>query len=246
MGDSVWTFVFEIANFIALAAALGWLFFKPVRAAIENQQAAARQVREVAAQKLAEADRLRQQVDAQRANLATELDAMRTQAAEQTKREAQQQIADTLAEIARERDRYKREVVNIDQSQTAKLALAVAGAAQQAMTQLLQQIKGPELEQALLRAACRELRALGADSLAPVTIESATELDGGSKELLQDALGSAAASTHFRIVPELLGGVRVSTSRGLVDASIAGLANFTEHALSSQLQSIVLEEPANA
>ena len=69
MNDSLWTFVFEIANFVALAAVLAWLFFKPVRKALEDQQAKARQHEEEAAQKLADAERLREDIESQRADV---------------------------------------------------------------------------------------------------------------------------------------------------------------------------------
>ena len=36
MGFSLTSFIFEIANFLLLAAILGWVFFKPVRSALEE------------------------------------------------------------------------------------------------------------------------------------------------------------------------------------------------------------------
>ena len=58
MNESLWTFAFELANFVALAALLSWLFFKPVRKAVEHQRARTQRIEQNAEQKLAEAENL--------------------------------------------------------------------------------------------------------------------------------------------------------------------------------------------
>ena len=39
MSPTLTTFLFEAANFLVLAAVLGWLFFKPVRQALADHRA---------------------------------------------------------------------------------------------------------------------------------------------------------------------------------------------------------------
>lgn len=241
MNESLWTFVFEVANFVAFAAVLGWLFFKPVRQALEDQQAKARKIEEDAAQKLADAERLRREVEAQHQAAASELEAMRVKALEAAKQEAAQVLAEARAQMERERESLKRESLNIHRAQTANIARAVAAATNQTVRHFLQEMTGIELEQALVRAACRELQAFSNDSLAPVTVESAAALDDEAQQSIRQALGPSATTAQFRVVPDLLGGVRIATARGLIDASITGLASFAEHSFSAELESMIRE-----
>jgi F0F1-type ATP synthase membrane subunit b/b' len=242
VNESLWTFVFEIANFVAFAALLGWLFFKPVRQALEDQRSRARRQEEEAEQKLEDAERLRKEVEAQQQAVADQLEEMRSEARRGAEQEADQIVAEAREQADRERAALKREALNISRAQTANIARAVATAANQTVRQFLEEMAGLELEQALVRAACRELRALSNDSLAPVTVESARPLDEQSQQTIRDALGTAADSAQYRVDPDLLGGLRISTARGLIDASIAGLADFAEHALSAEMESMIREE----
>jgi F0F1-type ATP synthase membrane subunit b/b' len=242
VNDSLWTFLFEIANFVGLAAVLAWLFFKPVRKALEDQRAASKRKDEEAAQKLADAARLRQDIESQHQTLATELAAMRTKVRESAKQDAAQIVDEARAQVERERAALKREALHIEKAQTAKIALAVATVTHHTVKRFLQQMEGPELELTLVKAACRELQALSNDSLAPVGVESATALDEVSRQLIDTSLGAAAKSADFQVVPELEGGLRVSTAHGIIDASIIGLANFAEQSLSVDMESMIREE----
>lgn len=242
MNDSLITFAFEVANFVALAAVLAWLFFKPVRKALEDQRAKAKQKEEEAAQMLAEAERVRQEIESQRQTLSAELGQMQTKAREVAKREAEQIVAEAHAQMERERATLKREALHIERGQTAKIARAVATTTHSALKRFLRQMEGPELEQTLIKAACRELRTFSNNSLAPVTVESATRIDDEQLELINTSLGNDAKTAHYRVVPELEGGLRISTAHGLIDASIAGLANFAEQSLSAEMESIIREE----
>lgn len=244
MNESLWTFVFEIANFVAFAALLGWLFFKPVRQALEDQQAKARRLQEDAEQKLKDAERLRQEVAAQHQAVADELEQMRTEARRVADQEARQIVAEAREQADREQAALKREALNISRAQTARIARAVAAAANQTVREFLEDIEGIDLDQALVRSACRELRTLSdaGDSLAPVTVESAAPLDEESQASIREALGPSAESAQYRVVPDLRGGLRIATARGLVDASITGLAGFAEHALSTEMELMIRED----
>ena len=242
MNDSLWTFLFEIANFVTLVAVLAWLFFKPVRKALEEHRAETKRKEEAAARKLAEAEQLRQEIESRHGELATELETMRTKAREVAKQEAEEIVAKAGARIERERAALKRAALHIEQAQTAKIARAVTTATHDTMQRFLRQIEGPELEQALVNGACRELRKFANRSLAPVTVESAIPLDNESRRMIRSSLGDAANTADFRVVPELEGGLRIATAHGLIDASITGLANFAEQSLSTEMQSMFRRE----
>ena len=234
--------MFEIANFVTLAAVLAWLFFKPVRKALEDQRAKAKLQEQEASEKLAAAERLRQEIESQRETLATELETMRIKAREAAKQEAEQIVAEGRAHVERELATLKRDALHIERAQTAKIARAVAVATHGTMKRFLEQMEGPELEQTLIKAACRQLKTFSNNSLAPVTVESATAIDEPSRQLIDSALGHAAKTADYRLDPELKGGLRISTAHGLIDASIAGLANFAEQSLSAEMESMIREE----
>jgi F0F1-type ATP synthase membrane subunit b/b' len=239
VNDSLWTFVFETANFIGLAAVLAWLFFKPVRKALEDQRAKAMRQENEATQMFAEADRVREEMESQRQVLSLELEQTQTKAREVAKQEAEQIVAEARSRMERERATLTRESLHIEQAQTAKIASAVATVTHTTLKRFLQQMEGPELEQTLIKAACRELQTLSNHSLTPVTVESAAPLDDESLELIKSSLGNAAVTTDFRVVPELKGGLRISTADGLIDASITGLAKFAEQSLSAEMESLI-------
>jgi hypothetical protein len=73
--------------------------------------------------------------------------------------------------------------------------------------------------------------------LAPVRIESANPLDPSDRDALLAALGVAGESAEFHVIEDLGMGLRVSTNRGLVDLSSAGLSTFAKHQLANQLAS---------
>jgi hypothetical protein len=109
-------------------------------------------------------------------------------------------------------------------------------AAREVVVRLLAHIGGPDLEPALVHAACRELRTLaGRAHLAPVLVETSRPLHDQMRALLAEALDCQPSEVRDRVVPELVGGVRVITNAGLVDASVAGLAAFAERALLARI-----------
>jgi F0F1-type ATP synthase delta subunit len=106
-------------------------------------------------------------------------------------------------------------------------------------------MEGPELEQLLLKAACRELSLLANRALGPVTIESATSLHTKAKQMIECAMGTPNKTVDFHVVPELVAGVRIATRHGLIDASVAGLAHFAEQSLVDDITAIIQEEPSD-
>jgi F0F1-type ATP synthase membrane subunit b/b' len=242
VSDSLWTFLFELANFAAFAALLGWLFFKPVRSALADQQAKTRQVEQEAARKLAEAESLQQKIEAQHQSLGGELEAMRRKAHEAAEQEAEQIRAEARHQAEQERAAVKREALHIERAQLTRLAEILATATQQTVGRFLGQLDGPSIEQTLLQAACRELKSFDNRPLPPIVVESAQPLHEEQRQILNSALGEAAESAEYRVSPRLKGGLRISTAQGLIDASLEGLASFAQQSLSAELKSVMREE----
>ena len=236
MSPTVATFLFEAANFLVLAAVLGWLFFRPVQDALEKRRAELEAERRLAAEKLAEAERRLTEIEAQRHQFTASLDSLRVHAQEQAEREAERIIAGARAETQRERERMKAELTALRHAHTRTASRDAAAAAREVVVRLLAHIGGPDLEPALVHAACRELRTLAdRDHLAPALVEVSRPLQDETRALLAEALGCQPSEVRDRVVPELVGGVRVITKAGLVDASVAGLAAYAERALLTRI-----------
>jgi len=224
-------FLFEAVNFLLLAAALGWLLFRPVRRALDAERE--RHVREEN-----ELKRLRSEAE----SLAKEAQATR----EGADREATERRAGILtaaqAEAARildaarktqgaERHALAQELESSRNAQAAAVADTVGRIAAESVSQLLARLEGPSLDAALVAAACAQLQTLPSSARGPAAlVESAHPLDAQSRKLLEGALGAGFAE---RTVGELSAGVRVTTPAGQVDATALSLARQASRAVAS-------------
>jgi F-type H+-transporting ATPase subunit b len=230
------TLLFEAANFLLLAAVLGWLFFRPVRAALERRRSELESEQSAAAAAHADAERALQDARARRTELEDSLEELRGRVQREAEKERQSFIEAARAQAQRERETLKEELVSLRRAQARSLARDAAFAAKEIVERLLEEMEGPDLEHALLGAACRELEKLRSSGpLAPVVIESVRPLDDVALTALAEAAGVAAADADHRVDADLVAGLRVLTARGLVDASAAGLAAQAERVLVSQL-----------
>lgn len=231
MSPTVTTFLFEAANFLVLAGVLGWLFFKPVREAIADRQARITSEEHQAADKLADAERAQQKIEAARAQLQGELNEQRARELEAAKKQADQLITNARIAAELELEASHRQAARLSETQQDRLAQAATQAAADTVAQLLKQIGGPDIHSSLLRAACLQLREFPPNSLPPVKVETAEPLTDEDRAILDEALGTAAAGTDYRTSKELGVGVRISTGQGLIDASVSGLAGYARQAL---------------
>jgi len=231
------TFLFEAANFLLLAAVLGWLFFRPVRTALERRRSAFEAEQRAAADARAEAERALQDARARRSELEGSLAELRERIQREAEQERERLLDSARAQTQQERETLKQELASLRRAQARSLARDAAFAAREIVGRLLEQMQGPDLEGALLRAACRELAKLRiAGPLAPVSVESVQPLDDAALAALAEAAGVAPVDLAQRVDPELVAGVRILAARGLVDASVAGLAAQAERVLVSRLE----------
>jgi F0F1-type ATP synthase membrane subunit b/b' len=232
------TFLFEAANFLLLAALLGWAFFRPVRAALEQRRIALETERREAAEAREAAQRELREAAARRSEIESSLSPLRDRARREAEREAEQLLATAREQANQEREALKAQGVALRRGQAAERAADAAGAARQIVAGLLERIDGPELEGALVEHARRQLAELAAAGpLTPVMVESAQRLGAGAIATLAAAAGLPKDALDQQVVPDLVAGLRVVTARGLVDASAAGIAAQAEHALLERLES---------
>lgn len=237
MSPTLTTFLFEAANFLVLAGVLAWLFFRPVRESLERRCAKQQKQADDAAAKLAEAERMQSEIEQKFLDLDQALERRRDQSRIAAEQQAAQLLHEARESVRRESEAAKHQLAHLERSQREHLARVIAETAGASIDRLLRQLDQPELDHVLTAAACREISSFDGNSLAPVRIESAHPLDGTDRDALLAALGSAADSAEFHIIEDLGMGLRVSTNRGLVDVSSAGLSTFAQHQLASQLAS---------
>jgi F-type H+-transporting ATPase subunit b len=229
--------LFEAANFLVLAGVLAWLFFRPVREALERRRTQQQTQADDAAAKLAEAERMRAEMEQRFSDLDHELEQRRDQSRVAAEQQAAQLVHDARESARRETETAKRRLAHLERAQLEHLARVIAETAGVSIDRLLRQLDQPALDHVLTAAACREIRSFDGNSLAPVRIESAHPLDEADHNALMAVLGSAAESAEFHVIEDLGMGLRVSTSRGLVDVSSAGLSTFAQQQLARQLGS---------
>lgn len=235
MSPTATTFLFETANFLLLATALGWLFFKPVRQALADRRGQLEAEEREAAEKLAAAQKNQQELATARANLQAELNELRARELEAAQKQADELLARTRAAMEQEREAGRRQLARMSGMQRELLAQAAATVAAETVERLLRQINGPDVHAALIRSACQQLLDLPRETLGAVKVESAQPLSSEQRAALDKALGPAAAHADYQAVGELGVGVRISTARGLIDASARGLAQFARHALIKEM-----------
>lgn len=233
MSAPLTTFLFETGNFLLLAGGLGWLFFRPIRQALDAKRAKAAEQARQAAEKLAEADRLRAQAAAKTAELNQEMARLRDEAiaAAQTEAETIKSAARTAAD--RELQAARERIAGLTQTEVQRLADAVAAGCAGLVERLMSELDAGDLDRGLTRLACRQVRAIPDKLSGPIIVESARSMNSDLRTEVAAALDGHDAD--FRTAPELIAGVRITTGAGLIDASGLGLATYAREAMSKQL-----------
>jgi F-type H+-transporting ATPase subunit b len=230
---NVWTFLFEVLNFLVLAFVLHRLLYRPLREAIALRQAendraraeaeAARKEADLARQqlaaKLAEADRQCQdvlhtaaeQAEAEKAKRLAAAEAAAKAIGEQARHDAQQLRRDTIAEL---------------EGEVGELAVGLAD-------RLLMQACDASLHRQFVHRLVETIRAVGGDERERVrrdagsdeaVIESAAALDESTGHDLaaavRDLLGRDGG-VKVEVNPALVGGALVRAGGQVWDATIA-------------------------
>jgi F0F1-type ATP synthase membrane subunit b/b' len=230
VSPSLANFLFEAANFLLLAAGLGWVLFKPVRRALESERARRASEVEEGRRLRAEAEALARQATTARETAEREVAALRRDTAVAARAEAARLLDAARTAEAAERQAFEQELAAARQAQAGALAELVGRIAAESVQALLADLDGPSLDRALVRAACAELAAAAPAAAGTALVESARPLDGDSRKLLADVLGDGFTE---RTVGELGAGVRVTTAAGQVDATALSLARQAARAMSA-------------
>jgi F-type H+-transporting ATPase subunit b len=235
MTFNLWTFLFEVINFVVLAYVLHRLLYRPLRQALDER-------REAYARMQAEAQKAGQDAAALQAKLQvqqTELEQQRQQVAHKAYEQAEAERQKILAEAEQAMQRRQEEVrQGLEREREEALQALHAEAVTMAI----------ELTERLLREACdstlhRQLAGRLAEALAHLpeaectqlrdhwqpddgaVLETAAELDGRIFQQVTEALAAVLGQKVNLVVqnrPALLGGIRVRVGGHVWDASLAG------------------------
>ena len=235
MSPTLVTFLFQLINVLLLIGVLGWLFFKPMRAVLQSKLDAEKQRRDQLATREAEVDQQRADLDQRLRAFDTDMAQLHQVHVTAATQEAAAIRAQAHEAAERERDGVRRSLVQLERAQLDRLSAAVAAATRESVARLLTTLSGPDLDVSLVRAACHRLEAVDGRPLGAVLIESAQPLGDAARATVTAALDGRAPSTQFRVVPDLGAGLRIVTSKGLIDASARGIAQQAERLLADAL-----------
>ena len=231
MSSTLSTFLFELTNFLLLAGLLGWLLFKPIRTTLQVRQAAEKEQIAALAEQKAETERLRADLAQRQSGFEKEMANLRAEHVAAADQEATAIRANARAAANRERESMTRMLGHLEHAQAERVAAVVAATTRDSVERLLTSLGATGLEAALMDSACRQVRALDGGTLGSVLVESAQPLTADAETGLKSALDHRETLAEFRVVPGLGAGVRLTTARGLVDASAAGIASQAERLL---------------
>jgi F-type H+-transporting ATPase subunit b len=218
-----WTFGLQAANFLVLVWLLRRFLYRPVLRVIGERQAAAAALTADLDAKGRAAEALRQDLDAQRATLSKERDAILAQARDaataerktllvQARQDAEAVRAAAQTSFERERDELVRSVGR----DAARLATSV-------VRRLMREPPAAAAQEAMLRLVCDDIERLpdearqhireriAGEDHAPDVVTAAS-LDARAQRLLADRLAKALGAPvrpTFKVDPELLAGVEV-------------------------------------
>jgi F-type H+-transporting ATPase subunit b len=230
---NIWTFLFEVLNFVVLAFILQRLLYRPLRAAIDKRMAENQQARTDAEAARKEAELAREQLATKLAELDRERLEVLRKATEQAVGERVKRLAeaDALAKGVREQARHDAEQLRHDtliglEGEVGKLAVGLA-------ERLLALACDRSLNEQLARHLADAVRAVSGGEQErvqrdaktdEVVVESAQSLDGPTSTNLSAAvhelLGRACA-TKYEVNPSLVGGVLLRIGGHVWDATIA-------------------------
>ena len=233
MTFNVWTFLFEVVNFLVLAFILQRVLYHPLRQAIEKRKAENESARTAAEEARKAAEATREQLDAERAETDRKRQEILRQAAEQAETEAAKKIAiaEAAAKTTREQAAHDAQQLRADlvtelQGELGQQAISLA-------ERILTQASDTSLQTQLIHHLIASIREIGdheRDQIRQQTLadgpvlECAAPIDSAlQQELLVviNALLGRVCSLKIETNPALIGGAILRLGGHVWDATIA-------------------------
>jgi F-type H+-transporting ATPase subunit b len=232
---NVWTFLFEVLNFLVLVYILHRLLYRPLHEAIDRRKEANAKAQADAEQARQEAGTLQGQLSAQLAALDQQREELIRKVREQAEAERKATIAEAerVAQQRREgaEQRLEQDRAEALQALRAELVQSAVALAErflhEASSSTLDRQLAVRLVEELQHVSEDERQRLRGELEADDTalVETAAVLNGEILQSLDAALQSLAGRTVKLAVqtrPELLGGLRLRLGGHVWDASLAG------------------------
>ena len=234
MKFDLWTFSFQIINFIVLLLILKKVLYRPVREIMEKRRELATKTMEEAERIRREAQEVQSENQAEQKRLKEQHGRLLEEMREEVARERQTLLQETDREVQRRRDKERalleaektRQAADIRKLSIDTVALFAAN--------LCREIADEDLHRALHRRliegieqVCNELRSLVEGGEAPLSVEviSAYPLDQDAEQSLQAALEAGTGGQvclKCCIDRDLLAGLKIKTGDKSYDASLQG------------------------
>jgi F-type H+-transporting ATPase subunit b len=241
---NLWTFLFEVLNFLVLAFVLHRLLYRPLRAAIDKRKEENEQAKAEAEAARKEADSAREQLAAKLAQADKDRQELLRKAAEQAEAEKARRLAE--AEIAAQavRDQARRDTEQFRQDTIDGLEVEVGMLAVGLAERILTQACDASLNGQLAQHLVKTIRAVTGDErdrirrdtgTGEVVVESATALDEPARlhvaAAVHELLGRAC-DVKIEVKPALVSGALLRAGGRVWDATVAGQIGAAKAAVS--------------
>lgn len=233
MTFNLWTFLFEVVNFVVLAYVLHRLLYRPLREAIAARQAEQARILAEAEQSRATAADMQAQLQAKLGNIDQERDTLIQQAREQIDADRRRVLAEAEQVAQRRRAELQQDLTRERQELWDALRGDVVQHATDLAEHLLQDVGGSDLHHRLLERLIlilenpeEQKRLVGPSSQGGEAIlESAAAVDDAQVERIAQVLSASCGrpiTVAVRINPALVSGARLRSNGSIWDASVAG------------------------
>jgi F-type H+-transporting ATPase subunit b len=230
---NLWTFLFEVLNFLVLAYILHRLLYRPLRAAIEKRQAENDKARAEVEAAEKEAEAAREQLSAKLAAVDSDRQELLRKVASEAEAEKSRRLDEAAAAAEAVREEARRDAGQLRRDTLAGLEREVGEMAVGFAERLLTQACDASLNDQLTRRLVETVRSVAGEereqvrrdvSLDGVVIESATPLDGEIlKDLaaaLRDVVGQPC-EVKVEVKPALVAGALARAGGHVWDATVA-------------------------
>jgi F-type H+-transporting ATPase subunit b len=234
MNFNPWTFLFEVLNFVVLAAVLYRLLYRPLHEAVDRRREAAVRAQAEADKAREQAATLQQHLQAQLAEVERQRETALREGRGRAEEERKKMLADVEVEIQRRREQQRQALKREHEEAWQTLRGEMTSLAVSVVQRLLRESCDRTLNDQLALHLIEVLRQLSVEKRQAVRdqwqpedgalLEMAGELEDATLRRIQEMVGNLlgqANTLRTANVPALLGGVRLRLGGHIWDASLA-------------------------
>lgn len=235
MAVNVWTFLFQLVNFVVLVYVLWRLLYRPLHEAIDRRKAANAKAQAEAERARADAASLQQHLNEELTNLDRQREALLQQARERAEAERKTMIAETEQAIARRREETEQQLERARTEALEALRTEIVGSAVALADRCLSEAANSTLDEQLAQRLVETLQAIPPEQRERLradwepadraVVEASAHVNGAILQHVQstlDALAGRPVEVTVEPSPALRAGLRVRLGGHVWDASLVG------------------------